>query len=125
MAQAASVLGEEGPFLPLLCEHFEVRQPVKLPEELQIWAIDSGVKHAITGIEYEATRAAAFVGYRMICESEQLPVSLDAGGRIPRYSDPRWNGYLSNVSTSLFRSRYQERLPERMNGAELLAEAKH
>lgn len=122
MDQAASVLGDEGHILPLLCQPCDVRPPVKLPEDLQIWAIDSGVKHAVTGIEYEAARAAAFVGYRMICAWEQLPVQLDAEASIPRYRDPRWNGYLSNVNPSLFRSRYEARLPERIRGADLLAE---
>jgi len=125
MDQAASVLGNEGYILPLLCQPCDVKPPVKLPEDLQIWAIDSGVKHAVTGLEYEAARAAAFVGYGMICEWEQLPVRLDREGRIPRYRDPRWNGYLSNVTPSLFRSRYEPRLPESISGAELLAEGQH
>jgi len=124
MDQAASVLGDEGHILPVLCQPCDVQPPVKLPEELQIWAIDSGVKHAVTGMEYEAARAAAFVGYRMICEWEQLPVRLDTEGRIPRYRDPRWNGYLSNINPSLFRSRYETRLPESISGAALLAEGK-
>jgi L-arabinokinase len=122
MDQAASVLGEEGHILPLLCQPCAVRPLVKLPEDLQVWAIDSGVKHAVTGIEYEAARAAAFVGYRMICEWEQLPVSFESASRIPRYTDPRWNGYLSNISASSFRSRYETRLPESIGGAELLAQ---
>ena len=76
MDQAASVLGEEGHILPLLCQPCQISAPVKLPEELQVWAIDSGVKHAVTGIEYEAARAAAFVGYRKICEWEQMPITF-------------------------------------------------
>jgi L-arabinokinase len=80
------------------------------------------VKHAVTGIEYEAARASAFVGYRTICEWESLPVTQDTKGRIPRYTDSRWNGYLSNISTSEFRSRYEARLPEMISGDALLAE---
>ena len=122
MDQAASVLGDEGYVLPLLCQPCRIGAPVKLPEELEVWAIDSGVKHAVTGIEYEAARAAAFVGYRKICEWEHLEIRHDDTGGIPRYTDPRWNGYLSNVTPSDFRSRYEHRLPERMSGAELMAE---
>ena len=40
--------------------------------------MDSGVSHAVTGIEYEAARAAAFMGYKMICEWEGLPVTRDS-----------------------------------------------
>jgi galactokinase len=124
MDQAASVLGDEGYVLPVLCQPCRVMAPVKLPEELQIWAIDSGVKHAVTGIEYEAARAAAYVGYRMICEWEQLPLQLEEGGRIPRYTDPRWNGYLSNINPSSFRSKYESRLPEVLAGSALIEEGK-
>lgn len=124
MDQAASVLGEEGSVLPILCQPCQVMAPVKLPEGLQLWAIDSGVKHAVTGIEYEAARAAAYVGYRMICEWEDLPIHLDESGRIPRYVDSRWNGYLSSVAPSVFRSKYEARLPETISGEALLREGK-
>jgi L-arabinokinase len=79
------------------------------------------VKHAVTGIEYEAARAAAFIGYRMICEWESLPIHKDDSGRIPRYTDPRWQGFLSNLVPSEFRSKYEQRLPETISGTEILS----
>jgi L-arabinokinase len=97
------------------------RPLVKLPEGLRCWAIDSGIRHAVTGIEYEAARAAAFVGYAMICKREGLPFLEDGSGRIPRFVEPRWNGYLSNISPSIFRSRYEEHLPVMISGQEILA----
>jgi galactokinase len=116
MDQAASVLGDEGFVLPVLCQPCEAQPLVKLPDGLRCWAIDSGVRHAVTGIEYEAARAAAFVGYRMICEQEGLHFTLDSDGRIPRFIEPRWNGYLSNIPPSVFRSRYESELPLRVSG---------
>lgn len=74
-----------------------------------------------TGIEYEAARAAAFVGYRMICEWEKIPIDKDDTGRIPRYVDPRWQGFLSNLVPSEFRSKYESRLPELISGSEILS----
>jgi len=124
MDQAASVLGDEGHVLPLLCQPCAPKPLVRLPDGLQCWAIDSGVQHAVTGIEYEAARAAAFIGYRMICEWEGLPLTLDESGRVPQFRDPRWNGYLSNLVPSVFRSRYEHRLPETLAGSEILALAK-
>jgi galactokinase len=121
MDQAASVLGEEGSVLPLLCQPCLPRPLVKLPESLRCWAIDSGVRHAVTGIEYEAARAAAFAGYGMICAKEKLPLTQDLGGRIPRFEDPRWNGYISNISPSIFRSEYEDLLPEVVSGSKILA----
>jgi galactokinase len=121
MDQASSVLGDEGHVLPLLCQPCLPRPLVKLPEGIRCWAIDSGVKHRVTGVEYEAARAAAFIGYRMICEWEKLPIQKDESGRIPRYTDPRWQGFLSNVVPSEFRSKYELRLPESIPGKEILA----
>ena len=121
MDQAASVMGDEGHVLPLLCQSCLPRPLVKLPEGVRCWAIDSGVRHAVTGIAYEAARAAAFIGYRMICEWENLPIHKEESGRIPRYSDPMWNGFLSNVAPSTFRSKYEQRLPETLSGAEILS----
>jgi galactokinase len=121
MDQAASVLGDEGYVLPLLCQPCQPRPLVKLPDALRCWGIDSGVSHAVTGIEYEAARAAAFMGFRMICGWEALSLTLDESGRIPRYIDPRWNGYASNIPASVFRSRYESRLPELISGKEFLS----
>jgi L-arabinokinase len=121
MDQAASVLGDEGFILPLVCQPCNAQPLVKLPQGLRCWAIDSGVRHAVTGVEYEAARASAFVGYRMICHKEHLPLTLDESGRIPRFVEPRWNGYISNVSPSVFRSRYESELPLVISGEEILS----
>jgi galactokinase len=122
MDQAAATLGDEDYVLPLLCQPCQPFPLVRLPEALHWWAVDSGVSHAVTGIEYEAARAAAFMGYKLICDWECLPVTPDARSRIPRFTDPRWRGYLSEVTPSVFRSKYELRLPERMLGNEFLRE---
>ncbi len=121
MDQAAAVLGDEGHMLPLLCQPCVPYPLVQLPADITCWGIDSGVSHAVTGIEYEAARAAAFMGYKLICDREGLEVRLDRSGRIPRYVDPRWNGYLSDLSPSLFRSRYERELPEFMTASQYSA----
>lgn len=120
MDQAAAVLGDEGYVLALLCQPCQPRPLVRLPEELLCRAVDSGISHAVTGIEYEAARAAAFMGYKLICDWEGLPVTRDTNSRIPRFTDPRWRGYLSDIPPSLFRSKYEMRLPDFMPGADFL-----
>ncbi|MGH9396146.1 MAG: galactokinase [Terriglobia bacterium] len=123
MDQAAIVLGEEGSCLPLLCQPCTPFEPVRIPARLALWAIDSGVRHAVTGVEYEVARAACFMGYKLICDWEDLPLRLeDKEGipRWPRWVDPQWNGYPSNILPSVFRSRYEHRLPETWTGAEFL-----
>lgn len=121
MDQAASVLGDEGYMLPLLCQPCSPLPLVKLPDGLRCWGIDSGVRHAVTGVQYEAARAAAFIGYRMICDWEDCPLTLETSGRIPRFVEPRWNGYISNISPSVFRSLYQDDLPLLASGEEIKA----
>lgn len=122
MDQAAATLGDEDYVLPLLCQPCQPFPLVRLPEALHCWAVDSGVSHAVTGVEYEAARAAAFIGYKLICDWERLPVTQDSKSRIPRFTDPRWRGYLSDVKPSVFRSKYELRLPERIAGSEFLRE---
>jgi galactokinase len=122
MDQAAATLGDEDYVLPLLCQPCQPFPLVRLPEALHCWAVDSGVSHAVTGVEYEAARAAAFIGYKLICDWERLPVTQDNTSRIPRFTDPRWRGYLSEVKPSVFRSQYELRLPERIAGSEFLRE---
>jgi galactokinase len=123
MDQAAIVLGQEGTCLPLLCQPCVPFAPVKIPSDLAVWAIDSGVRHAVTGIEYEAARAACFMGYKLICDWEGLKPRVEESDGISRYVDSRWNGYPSNLSPSLFRSCYEQRLPEVWTGAEYLQNA--
>jgi L-arabinokinase len=124
MDQITVVMGDQGHILPLVCQPCVPEALVRLPEPLRCWAVDSGASHEVTGIEYEAARAAAFMGYRLMCEWEGLPVHLDETGAVPRWVDPRWNGYLANVAPSLFRERYESRLPQTMAGADFLAGAR-
>lgn len=123
MDQATVVLGDEGHLLPLLCQPCCVSPLVKLSGDLETWAIDSGVSHAVSGMEYEAVRAATFMGYKLICDWERLPVRLDETAAVPRWTDPRWNGYLSDIPVSVFRSRFECRLPESLPGEEYLSTA--
>lgn len=124
MDQAAAVLGDEGHMLPLLCQPCRPYPLVRMSGELTIWGIDSGVSHMVSGIEYEAARAASFMGYKLICDREGIPVRLDESGKIPRFTDPKWNGYVSDISASLFRSKYEASLPDSMTSEEYLASAK-
>jgi len=122
MDQIAVVAGKEGFVLPLVCQPCIPESLIQLPKELQIWGIDSGVSHQVSGIEYEAARAAAFMGYKIICDWEQIAVTVDDRSEIERYTDERWDGYLANLSVSLFHEKYEPTLPVRMNSQEFLAQ---
>lgn len=118
MDQLTVVMGDEDYFVPMLCQPCEPRPLVKLPGSLRLWGIDSGVRHSVAGIEYETARAATFMGYRYLCEWEKLEPHLDESGSLPRWVEPKWNGYLANLTPSLFRLNYESRLPEQETGAD-------
>jgi galactokinase len=121
MDQAAIVLGEESSLLPILCQPCQPYAPIGLPAGIRIWGIDSMVPRSTTGVAYEAARAAAFMGYKLICRREEVPIFPDPRARIARWTDSRWNGYLSNVDPSEFRTRHEDWLPETLTGREFLA----
>lgn len=116
MDQFAVVMGDENAFTPMLCQTCVPYPLVKLPQGLRIWGIDSGVRHSVAGIEYEAARAATYMGYQLLCEWEGLKVTREQLGVLERYTDPRWNGYLARLSPSLFRAQYEDKLPVQLSG---------
>jgi galactokinase len=118
MDQYAVVMGVEDFFVPMLCQPCLPRPLVKLPSNLRLWGIDSGVRHSVAGIEYESARAATFMGYRYLCSLEKLEPRLDESGIVARWTEPKWNGYLANLSPSLFREWYENLLPDQVSGAE-------
>ena len=120
MDQMTSACGEQDRLLALLCQPGELRGSVALPEELEVWGIDSGIRHSVGGADYGTVRTAAFMGYRMIAAAAGLNVR-DAGavGRVD-VEDPRWRGYLANITPGEFESLYASGLPARMSGAEFL-----
>jgi L-arabinokinase len=118
MDQLAVVMGDEGYFVPMLCQPCKPYPLVKLPENLRIWGIDSGIRHSVAGLEYETARAATFMGYRYLCDWERMEPKLDETGTLPRWVEPKWSGYLANLSPSEFRRSYEARLPEMVAGAD-------
>jgi L-arabinokinase len=117
MDQLAVVMGNQDTFVPMVCQPCLPLPLARLPENLKVWGIDSGVRHSVAGIEYESARAATFMGYRYLCEAEQVQPSLDDSGILPRYVDPLWHGYLANLTPALFREKYEDRLPEAVFGS--------
>jgi galactokinase len=118
MDQAAIVLGQEKYLLPILCQPCLPAAAVKLPAGISIWGIDSMASRSTTGLAYETARAAALMGYKLLCQHEKIEVVPEELSAISRFTDRRWNGYLSNLAPSEFRSRYERLLPESLSGRE-------
>ncbi len=120
MDQMTSVLGEQESLLCLLCQPAEVQTPVALPSDLEVWGIDSGIRHAVSGADYGTVRTGAFMGYRIVADLAGLRASPAGEGRVA-VQDPVWGGYLANIPPSVWEGEYRDRVPESMRGAEFLA----
>jgi galactokinase len=104
MDQMTAACGTEGRLLALLCQPAELREPVALPDDVALYGIDSGLRHAVTGADYTSVRVAAFMGHRLL---------MDAASLGPR-------DYLANLDAAEFDTRWAAVLPERMSGADFL-----
>jgi len=112
-------LGRPDQLLALLCQPAEVRGFVPLPPSVGFWGIDSGIRHAVSGSDYTSVRAGAFMGYRIIADLAGLTPLAGPDGTL-RFEDPRWKGYLANLTPEEFAGLYADRLPETIRGDEFL-----
>jgi L-arabinokinase len=104
MDQMTCICGEANTLLALLCQPAEVEDPVPLPDELGLWGIDSGERHAVGGSDYASVRTGAFMGYRIMMEM-----------------DPASPGYLADVTPSRFEREFLPHLPEEVRGDDFIA----
>jgi L-arabinokinase len=105
MDQMTSANGRRDHLLEILCQPAEIVGHVPLPEGLELFAVDSGIRHAVSGADYGTVRAAAFMGYHMITTA----AGTDFGG------------YLANVPLEDWEARYRALVPETMVGREFIA----
>jgi galactokinase len=120
MDQMTSACGEENRLLALLCQPAEVVRQVALPDGLEIWGIDSGVRHEVGGADYGAVRIGAFMGYRMIADLAGFPAT-DLGDGLVAVEDTRWGGYLANLSPEEWASEFRDRIPLEVDGGVFLS----
>jgi L-arabinokinase len=120
MDQMTSICGEAGSLMALLCQPAEFQGSVRLPDDLAVWGVDSGIRHAVTGADYGAVRVGAFMGYRVIADLAGLRVHRGERDGHVRVDDPQWHGYLANVGSEAF-ERFAPDVPEAIDGAAFLA----
>jgi galactokinase len=105
MDQMTSVHGRRDHLLEILCQPAEIVGQVRVPDGLELFGVDSGIRHAVSGADYGTVRAAAFMGYRMITAA----------------AGTNFGGYLANVPLKDWSGRYQTLVPESMPGGEFIA----
>ena len=120
MDQTTSACGRGDHLLRLRCQPATIEGHVAIPHGYRFYGIDSGIRHAVTGEDYGTVRTATFMGYRMIAAIAGFDVERD-GDRV-HVHDAEWRGYLANVPPAQFAERFEHHLPDRMLGADFLAQ---
>ena len=103
MDQMTCVFGECDRLMALLCQPARLEPSVSVPEDIGLWGLDSGERHAVGGSDYGAVRTGAFMGLRLLnadCDVEER--------------------YLANISPLDFERELAGCLPEEMSGAAFL-----
>ncbi len=107
MDQMTAACGEPNHLLSLICQPAELQGSIKLPEDLAVWGLDSGVRHSIGVGDYGSVRAGTFMGHRIIAELGGFKV--------------RQNGYLANLLPSEYEEKFAASVPESLTGEEFLS----
>jgi galactokinase len=119
MDQMAVICGRAGHLMALLCQPAELQPPLRLPDELAVFGIDSGIRHAVTGSDYISVRVGAFMGYRILADMAGLAVGPGVREGHVVVDDPRWHGALANVGSEAFHE-YEVHIPNTLQGAVFL-----
>jgi L-arabinokinase len=118
MDQITSACGEEGQLLALVCQPAELLGTIPIPGGLAFWGLDSGVRHSVGGGDYGSVRVGAFMGYRIVADAAGLEAT-SVGDRMT-VDDPRWWGYLANLTPDEFEAEFVRLLPETISGEEFV-----
>lgn len=120
MDQMTSACGESDELLELLCQPCDLHGTLALPGELELWGLDSGVRHSVGGSAYTTVRTATFMGYRIIAELAGLKVTRGNNPDKLCIDDRQWNGYLANITPEEFEERFSSGLPGKLSGREFV-----
>jgi L-arabinokinase len=120
MDQMTSACGRRDHLLAILCQPAELAGHVRLPPGLEVWGLDSGIRHAVSGADYGSVRVGAFMGYRIVAELAGWRCRGVGPGRVA-VDDPVLGGYLANVTPSMWMDRFRAHVPEAIDGRTFLA----
>lgn len=120
MDQLTSACGEADRLLALLCRPAQLLGSVAPPPGIELFGIDSGLRHAVAGADYRQVRVAAFMGLRILAERLGASVRVTAPGQVLLEGDPL-GGYLAALPVADLTSSLVQALPQRILGAEFLA----
>ena len=119
MDQITAHCGVASSLVSLLCQPAEIGEAVKIPDDLEFWGIDSGVRHAVAGSDYTSVRVGAFMGYRVIADLAGFKVDQIGTGLV-EIDDSRWHGYLANVLPTEYKREFFSKIPTEISGRDFL-----
>ncbi len=119
MDQVAVTCGVKNSLISMVCQPADIRDPVAIPDEIEFWGVDSGVRHSVAGSDYSSVRIGSFMGYRIIAGLAGMTATKIKDGLVSIHDD-RWNGYLANVSPEEFENEFSASLPDSISGREFL-----
>lgn len=119
MDQMTAASGERNRLLALLCQPAELQAQVEIPPSLEVWGIDSGIRHEVGSADYTGVRVGAFMGYRIIADTAGLASKVVASGRV-QVDDARWRGHLANMTPAEWETTFRRVVPEAIDGASFL-----
>jgi L-arabinokinase len=123
MDQLSVSLGKKDHLLPIICQPHKVMEPIRIPDGIHFFGIDSGVRHAVSGASYSEVRAAAFMAYTVILKNIGIDHSIIEKARNTGYwDDLPFKGFLGNIPLTLFEREYDGIIPETISGYRFMNE---
>ena len=123
MDQLSVCLGKKDHLLPIICQPHKVMEPIRIPDGVHFFGIDSGVRHAVSGASYGDVRAAAFMAYSVILSRVGIDHSAIEKARDTGYwDDLPFKGFLGNIPLTLFEREYAGIIPETISGTRFMKE---
>ena len=119
MDQITAHCGVQDSLVLLRCQPAEIIGNVEIPEQIEFWGIDSGVRHAVAGSDYTSVRVAAFMGYRIILDLVGFKAKQIATGQV-EVDDSRWGGYLANVTPAEYEQEFSTGIPTAIKGSDFI-----
>jgi L-arabinokinase len=120
MDQMTAACGQRGHLLDLLCQPAEIVGHVAVPPAIELFGVDSGIANDVGRPAYGAVRTAAFMGYRIVADAAGLVARAVGPGRVA-IEDPRFGGYLANITPDEWRREFRDAVPAAMTGRDFVA----
>ncbi|HYE20489.1 MAG TPA: hypothetical protein VEA69_18725 [Tepidisphaeraceae bacterium] len=118
MDQATAALGTPSELFRLLCQPHQLIDPLPLPPGVRVVGVDTGVYHSVAAGRYARTRAAAFMGHRLILDRMRQMGRINGKELV---GDPL-DGYLANLPLQDYKDFFRPFLPAVLSGAQFVAE---